>query len=65
MINGAITYEGAEFTDERIKFNSRCYEVNPGVTTDFRFKMTTHDGIDKEFFFELVDLLVDGSIFGE
>lgn len=65
MINGEFAYDGAEYKDEHIKFNQRCYEVSPGVTTDFRFKMTTHDGVDKEFFFELVDLLVDGSIFGE
>ena len=63
--NGAVTYQDAEFSFDRIKFNSRCYEVNPGVSTDFRFTMTTGDGEQKQFFFDLGDLLVDGSVFGE
>ena len=29
--NGAVTYQDAEFSFDRIRFNTKCYEVNPGV----------------------------------
>lgn len=61
----SITLAGAEFLEDRIKFNTRCFDVNPGASLDLRFKMVTHDGKDKEFFFDITDLLVDGLIFGE
>lgn len=43
----------------------RCFEVNPDVTTELKFWANTNDGDVKYFVFHLVDLLVDGSVFGE
>lgn len=63
--NAPITYPDAEFTYERIKFNTMCSGVKPYVTTDFSFELTSEENIVKTFSFHLAELLIDGAHFGE